>query len=173
MNTRLLRSEHQRRVDAFMRLAGQRVPDAPTDLTEEERILRAKLILEEVLETIRDGLGVNLTILVRYMTPDAKGQVVWNDHVAEVTKDTVNFEVVRPFDLIETIDGCCDLSVVTVGTLSAAGIPDTPFLRAVDRNNLEKFGEGHQIREDGKLIKPPGHKPPDIAGLLAEIMKAV
>lgn len=32
---------------------------------------------------------------------------------------------------------------------------------------FKKFGPGHSIRADGKLVKPPGHKPPDIAAELA------
>jgi predicted HAD superfamily Cof-like phosphohydrolase len=149
MNTRLLRSEHQRRVDDFMRLAKQGVPDRPTEPTEAVRLLRAKLIFEEAMETIEKGLGV----------------------CCRVIDDVADFTIAGPFDLLETIDGCCDLSVVTVGTLTAVGIPDEPFLKLTDENNLAKFGPGHTIRADGKLIKPPGHRPPDIAGKLAEIMR--
>ena len=65
-------------------------------------------------------------------------------------------------DLCAIVDGCCDLSVVTIGTLSACGVPDELFLKLVDENNLAKFGDGHSIREDGKLIKPSDHKPPAI-----------
>ena len=75
--------------------------------------------------------------------------------------------------MVETIDGCCDLAVVTTGTLSACGVPDLPFQQAVDQNNLEKFGPGNTIRDDGKLIKPPGHKPPDIAGILSRLARGV
>lgn len=160
MNTRLLRSEHQRRVDEFMRLAKQNLPEQPVELDEKMRILRAKLIFEEAVETIR-ALGV-----VIYVPPDGSEM--------HTNVDNAEFEIAPTgFDLIGTIDGCCDLSVVTTGTLSACGIPDDPFQKLVDYNNLAKFAPGHSIREDGKLIKPPGHKPPDIAGKLAEIMKSV
>ena len=72
----------------------------------------------------------------------------------------------RDPNLVEIADGCADLSVVTIGTLSACGIADEMLLGVVDANNLAKFGPGHSIREDGKLIKPKNHKPPDIAQLL-------
>lgn len=36
----------------------------------------------------------------------------------------------------------------------------------VDENNLAKFGPGGYRRDDGKWIKPPGHKPPAIAKAL-------
>ena len=47
------RSEHQQRVDEFMRLAKQNLPAVPTEPSEEVRLLRAKLIFEEAVETIR------------------------------------------------------------------------------------------------------------------------
>jgi predicted HAD superfamily Cof-like phosphohydrolase len=43
--------------------------------------------------------------------------------------------------------------------------------QAVDQNNLAKFGPGGHRREDGKWVKPPDHKPPDIAGLLDKLAK--
>ncbi len=48
-------------------------------------------------------------------------------------------------------------------------MPDKEIQKMVDNNNLEKFGPGHSIREDGKLIKPPYHKAPDIQGFLERI----
>lgn len=157
MNIRLLRSEHQRRVADFMRLAGQNVPDLPTEPTEKERLLRAKLMFEETMETIRKGLGVSVACGIDSDEKDGEWVVP-------------EFFISGPFCMVETIDGCADVMVVTTGTLAACGIPDEPFQKLVDENNLAKFGPGHTIREDGKLIKPPGHKPPDIAGKLVEIM---
>ncbi len=138
----MLRSEHQLSVDEFMRLAKQDLPQKPTLPAENVLKLRAKLILEECLETIAAlGFRVEDGLLVSSGPPN----------------------------LVEIVDGCCDIAVVTTGTLSACGIPDLPFQRAVNENNLAKFGPGHSIREDGKLIKPPGHRPPDIRKLLKEI----
>jgi predicted HAD superfamily Cof-like phosphohydrolase len=80
-------------------------------------------------------------------------------------------ELINDFALntAEVIDGCCDLKVVTTGTLSAFGLPDELFQEEVDTNNLAKFGPGGRRREDGKWVKPPNHKPPDIAGLLKRL----
>lgn len=151
------KSEHQLRVEAFMlrasKLLGsqQEVPLAPTEPTLEVRKLRAKLILEEALETIENGLGLYVEI-----QPDT-------NHVIFIEHRT------KKFNLAEVIDGCCDIAVVTTGTLSACGIPDLPFQELVDENNLQKFGPGCSIREDGKLIKPPGHQPPDIESVLLDL----
>lgn len=154
----LLKSDHYKRVEKFMQLAKQDIPGGPIVPSEDVRKLRARLIFEEAMETIKNGLGVVISI------PVGGGESV-------VIEDELMFDVARPFDRVETIDGCCDLKVVTTGTLIACGVPDEPFQKLVDENNLEKFGPGHSWREDGKLIKPPGHKPPDIAGKLAELLK--
>ena len=70
--------------------------------------------------------------------------------------------------MVEVIDGCCDISVVTIGTLISCGVPDESFLVEVDQNNLDKVKNG-TIRDDGKLIKPKDHKPPRIQEILDEL----
>lgn len=142
-----MKSLHQRRVEEFMRLAGQEVPGHPVEPSRITRELRAVLLMEEVLETIIDGLGCKIIF-----SPD----------------NQFTFQATEKFDIVKLADGCADVSVVNIGTLSACGISDERLLDIVDKNNLEKFGPGHSIREDGKLVKPPGHKPPDIASLLLE-----
>lgn len=142
---------HYQKVEQFMHGAMQTVPDDPCIPSEEVRLLRAKLILEEAVETIH-ALG---------FTPRALGDP---DDIADV----VTFDDDLEPNLKEIIDGCCDLKVVTTGTLIACGVPDEYPQKLVDDNNLEKIEKG-TIREDGKLIKPPDHQPPDIAGFLKEI----
>lgn len=156
-----MKTEHQLRVEEFMKKAKQNLPERPTEPSSEVRILRAKLILEECLETIWKGLGVKV-----YRRLDEHESI-------EIKEEGLQFAVSSdlPFDMIELIDGCMDISVVTTGTLSACGVPDKPFLELVDQNNLDKFGPGHSWREDGKLIKPPGHKPPDIQGTLDKVIR--
>lgn len=152
------KSFHQLRIEHFMRLAGQAVPDQPTELDEATRILRAKLILEEAFETIREGLGIDIII----MGGDDEGD----------TFDPLDFDLIlkctKPMNMVEFADGCADLSVVTIGSLSAAGITDGPLLEIVDQSNLSKFGPGSYRRDDGKWMKPPNFKPPDIAGILEQ-----
>lgn len=137
------RTEHQARVTEFMLRAKQEVPQIPTMPTEKVRLLRAKLILEEALETVA-ALGVRLN------HTNGAGARLMNTNDLTFTAD-------GEADIQEIADGCADISVVTIGTLCACGIHDKEVLEAVDRNNLEKFGPGHTFREDGKLIKPPGH----------------
>lgn len=145
-----MKSEHQQRIEKFMELAGQKLPTKPTLPNLETRKLRAKLILEEALETV-DALGL-------YAETDREA--------IDLRIDDIIFKELAEPNLIGIVDGCCDLSVVTIGTLSACGVPDIPVLQLTDENNLAKFGPGGYRREDGKWIKPPNHKPPDYSKVL-------
>lgn len=140
-----MKSDHQKRVEMFMKLAFQEIPPLPIMPSAEIRKFRASMILEEALETIR-GLGFRVE----------KG-----DLDGELTLE----ESGKP-DMIEIVDGCGDISVVTIGTLSAMGVSDKPVLEAIDLNNLEKFGPGSFRRADGKWVKPATHQPPNIKGVL-------
>lgn len=149
------KTEHQQRVESFMRLAGQEIPDKPTIPSEEVRLLRARLILEEALETI-EALGCRVGL--DFGIDD------------DVLADHSKYKIVRcgvP-DLEQIADGVADISVVSIGTLSACGIADDPILREVDESNLRKFCAGGRLRDDGKWIKPTGWEPPKIAERLRE-----
>jgi predicted HAD superfamily Cof-like phosphohydrolase len=137
-----------------MQRVGQDTPSRPEIPDENIRLLRAKLILEEALETIT-ALGVGVDV-----TTDGHTATV-NDASTELT-----FGIAGEVDLEGVVDGCADISVVTVGTLIAFGVDDEPVLREVDEANLRKFEPGSYMREDGKWIKPPGWTPPDIEGVL-------
>lgn len=181
------RSLHQQRVDVFMVEARQFLPAIPTVPDVTIRGLRARLILEEALETVK-ALGFA-----------ARAKVF-------ETKTEIELEPMFEPDLVEIADGCWDIKVVTTGTLSACGISDEKGQRLVDENNLAKFkhicprcGSENSLkhqpmydgpddiargmircqdcgsdylsgyrREDGKWVKSPHHKPPDIRALLIE-----
>lgn len=67
-------------------------------------------------------------------------------------------------DLVETIDGLCDLIYVCYGAALEFGIDLDAFFREVHRTNMRKIGG--VIREDGKILKPEGWKPPNIERIL-------
>ncbi len=151
-----MQTSHQKRIESFMRKAKQELPGSPTVPSREVLQLRAKLILEEALETIH-ALGCTAY-------SDVDGVPVY---FGQDESNSLDIEgATQPPNLAEIADGCADISVVTIGTLSACGIQDKALLEETDRNNLAKFGPGHVIREDGKLVKPPGHRPPDIERVL-------
>lgn len=142
-----MKSDHQLRVERFMMLAGQSIAAVPSLRSAEIRRFRAAMILEEALETI-GGLGF------RVIKPEGED-------------DFRLSEIFAP-DLIAIADGCADIKVVTTGTLSALGISDEPLQEEVDTNNLLKFSPGAYQRQDGKWMKPPGHRPPDIEKILLD-----
>ncbi len=142
-------TEHYQRVKTFMEKVGQETPTEVVVPDEHTRLLRARLILEEALETVH-ALGISVRV---------QGQ--------EANIDSCEFTPNKPVDLEGVADGCADISVVTIGTLIAFGIEDEELLREVDEANLRKFGSGSYAREDGKWMKPRDWTPPNIAGVLA------
>ncbi len=163
------KSEHQMEVEAFMlrmRNDKQAVPLEPTIPDNDTLILRAKLIFEEAMETI-EALGVTIQLKEFVTEPYVNASHPAALHDPSIARPTLGKYTVYEFfrdarkdpNLVEIVDGCCDLKVVTTGTLSACGVSDVLPQRIVDTNNLAKFAPGHMLREDGKLIKPPSHRP--------------
>lgn len=146
------KTPHQKRVEQFMRLAKQEIPSKPTIPDDKTARLRAALIMEEALETVK-ALGCEVLV----------------EGTFDLNKGNYGIVSVREPNLEEICDGVADLSVVSTGTLSACGVPDKKLLELVDQNNLDKFGEGHSWRSDGKLLKSPNHKKPDLKGFLESL----
>jgi predicted HAD superfamily Cof-like phosphohydrolase len=68
--------------------------------------------------------------------------------------------------LVEYADGLADVIYVCIGAALEHGIDLDPIFAEVHRTNMAK--EGGATRADGKLLKPVGWHPPDIARLLSE-----
>lgn len=73
-------------------------------------------------------------------------------------------EAMRRDDLVGIADAIADLIYVVVGTAITYGIDLPAVWHEVQRSNMAKKGGGR--REDGKVIKPAGWTPPDVAGVL-------
>jgi predicted HAD superfamily Cof-like phosphohydrolase len=151
-----LTTPHFDRVRKFMFIGGQGTPERPTVPDKDTALLRSRIILEEALETV-NALGVSVHFVPGMGTTQLD------------IKKSLRFEFDRTPDLVGIADGCADISVVTTGTLVALGIPDNGLLELVDENNLAKYKDGVLRDEYGKILKPPGHKPPDIAQYLATV----
>lgn len=72
-------------------------------------------------------------------------------------------------DLVEIADGLCDLIYVCIGTALEYGIDLDPIFEEVQRTNMAKL-PGH-FNANGKITKPSGWTPPDIASLLEKQLK--
>ena len=84
-------------------------------------------------------------------------------------------------ELLEAMDGSdaaeiakegADLVVVTLGAMAEYGIPFDAVWAEVHRSNMAKLGpDGQPVRRaDGKVLKPPGWRKPDIAAVIASAL---
>lgn len=69
-------------------------------------------------------------------------------------------------DLPTLADALADLDYVIEGARLEFGIDGEPIEAAVHESNMAKFRGSVRSREDGKILKPLGWKPPDIEGEL-------
>lgn len=65
-------------------------------------------------------------------------------------------------------DACIDLMVVIIGYMLSRGWSADALWSEVHRSNMAKIGPSGKInyRADGKVLKPAGWTPPDIAGVI-------
>lgn len=85
--------------------------------------------------------------------------------IEEEARETV--EAIRAGDLVQAIDGLCDLLCVVYGAAVEFGVNLAPFWDEVHRTNMAKAGG--PVREDGKRLKPDGWQPPRIAEMLVAL----
>lgn len=134
------------------------LPEVPSIPPFGVRMLRARLILEESLETI-SALGFKIK-------PTETGfynEIRSMDDLRLVSHGDAP-------DLEGIIDGCCDVIYVATGTLLACGVPDVPHLEIVNRANNAKFPGGvATLNDHGKFQKPAGWEPPDHMALINDV----
>lgn len=150
------RSEHQQRVDQFLRGFGLPLPPTPTLANKELLVLCARLLLEETLEWI-DAAGIDV-VLRPECTRHAPLRLA--DLLLRSSPD-------REPDLAAMAKEAADVSVVTMEALSVNGIADVSLLAAVDENNLQKLATGRRNPETGKFEKHPDHPKPDVRSILS------
>ena len=167
----------QENVKKFMQMFGQECPVIPKIPARDILYLRAKLILEEALETV-NALGFK-----PMLHTDGGKQLHVSGNITLITK-------AEGPDMVDIVDGLSDLRVVSEGTACALGVDMAEIDEEVDDNNFQKVWTAEQINNeniignsfcikpsgydktfivknlDGKVIKPPGHKPPRIREIL-------
>lgn len=71
-------------------------------------------------------------------------------------------------DVVETADALADLMYLIYGTAEECGLDIEPIFDEVHRSNMTKIGPaGIERRSDGKILKPAGYEPPNIAKVLS------
>jgi predicted HAD superfamily Cof-like phosphohydrolase len=156
-NTRLV--EERRAVDrkamvrAFFVVAGQAIAERPRVPDDELLRFRLRLVVEEFFELLR--------ACTCHLSCDmiSEAELLVSDAIALFKSSSVNFP--------ELVDATVDIDYVVEGLRIAFGVDSNAVWDEVHRANRNKCGGPR--REDGKLMKPPGWKPPDIAGVLARM----
>lgn len=157
-------SAHYDLVAEFMRRAGHKTANWATDYPgEKERKLCASLILEEAVEAI-NALGFEIEVL---NDEDQWGFAQEFSVYPNRDEHKIGIE-----SAAAVADGCLDTIHAATATLVMYGIPDRRLQAEIDFNNLQKLAPGHAFNNYGKLIKPPGHVPPDIVGILKDMARS-
>lgn len=143
-------SYHTTPVAEFHAAFGHPIETAPTVPNLAQRLLRVKLLAEELLE-FADGCGVGIVM----------DNILEHHIVVEPQPDS-------SCDLIECADGLADLRYLVDGGNLIFGFPGERLLAEVHRSNMSKLGaDGRPVtRADGKTMKGPNYFKPDIAGVL-------
>ena len=93
--------------------------------------------------------------------------VMYRDLIAEEVSEL--HEAVENNDRVEQLDALIDIMVVTIGALHSMGADAEGAWKEVLRTNLAKIDPdtGKVIkRDDGKVLKPEGWQPPQLANFL-------
>lgn len=74
-------------------------------------------------------------------------------------------------DLPQIAKEVADVVWTALAIAKGFGVPFDAVWEAVRRSNFDKVGPNGEMsrRGDGKIIKPPGWKPPDIIRILEEV----
>ena len=159
--------------ERFMTAAGQPIPDTPAPPPARTLAARLLMLAEEVAELCGT---YNLALYhlddfqrTARLNPDRAAHEL-ADEIEACRENGSNEEGAEPAEMVDAVDAFLDIAVVAYGgALEVAGI--AAARRAADevtRSNLAKIGPDGAVakREDGKVMKPAGWTPPDIAGAL-------
>ena len=99
--------------------------------------------------------------------PDSKTRIL---RMRLLSEEFVEYNTAEIGDnFIEVADALADLIYIACGTAASYGIPLNAIFEEVHRSNMAKLVDGKPLkREDGKIIKPEGWKPPDIEKIIEE-----
>lgn len=152
-----LRNSRQEDVAEFHRKFGVPIAEKPGWPDQKRVDLRVNLIAEEFCEFLTAcGYAHSLTI---WAWDDAKEDTY---SICEIERHEPPEEPQLP----AAADALVDLEYVILGSHCELGIKSQPLWDEVHAANMRK--EGGATRADGKICKPEGFVPPDIAARLKE-----
>lgn len=152
--------EAQGDVEYFHRKFGRPVGFEPGIFFDdvEQRRLRASLVIEEALEFV-EALGFDPADILATHQQTLEKQRATSGEARE--SNTAKF--FKP-SLPKAMDAVADLIYVALGAAVTFGVNLGPIWSAVQRTNMAKVGGA--VRPDGKILKPEGWQPPNVAELL-------
>jgi predicted HAD superfamily Cof-like phosphohydrolase len=139
--------DFQAKVREFHKATGAATSTSPTTQDARTRALRCRLLLEETKEFIRaSGCGLI-----------GAGESV-----------EVHIVVGAAPDLTAMAAELTDVQYVTSGAATTFGLPLPALFAEVHGANMRKVGPDGKarVRADGKVLKPDGWRPPDVAAVL-------
>jgi len=121
--------------------------------------LRLRLMFEELFEWVEASFDQHPDV---HNSEAYQGIIAFGDARRAVYK-YIDEAPVR-VDMVQTSDAMIDTKYILEGGLVEYGFAGAPLFREVHRTNMLKVGG--PTREDGKIMKPPGWKKPDLHRLL-------
>lgn len=147
----------QRQIAEFMRRADQEVAKYPQLPSEKIKVLRIRLMVEELL-----GATV----------PEHWAGETYADLLIENKSDELIASILAG-DLVQIADGIADVLYIVIGTAIAYGINIQEVFNEVHRSNLSKTVWSEELQrytiekdEFGKGIKPPTYSPADLGSIV-------
>lgn len=146
-------SDREARVADFHRACGLPVASEPTFGTPEQRVLRVRLMLEEVLEFAKAACVV---------VHSESG-----DEILSVRDLHIGCMDLFTPDLAAMTHELADVQYVTSGTAVELGLPLPEAFSEIHGANMRKVGpDGKVVMVNGKVCKPEGWVPADVAKVL-------
>ena len=133
------------------------------------RALSERLDMRRNPDTVFHEQALFMRACQQETTKDTAKQA--NLYAALIEEETMEFMEARTAgDDVETFDAILDIIVVCIGYGLSRGWPMVEGWQEVMQSNLAKIDASGFVkrREDGKILKPEGWQPPDLARVMAD-----
>lgn len=126
---------------------------------DQERFMRAcDQAVPSNQHEITDPLGIQFDLYLKLIKEEFH-------ELLEAQGLDADYNRVKDADPVETLDALVDILVVTIGAIHSMGANGEGAWNEVMRTNFAKIDPTTgkvRKREDGKVLKPEGWKPPDL-----------
>jgi predicted HAD superfamily Cof-like phosphohydrolase len=153
------------RVAEFHRVFNHPIEQTPTTPTAKMRLLRFRLLFEEVMEFGR-AIGIDGLACIP--------EDLFERHLKE-TLDDFRIDADAEVDLPLAADALGDIDYVCQGANLVFGFPAEDVSCEIHRANMSKLGaNGEPIYDEHKkVVKGPNYTPPDVAAILKDFAARV